>query len=56
MYNQDDSHGDDGKSYVHNEYDGNDGTMAIKAMKPRMKRRIFLAKRRSGSEGKILSG
>ena len=71
VYNQDDSHGDDGKSYVHNEYDGNRGTMAIKAIKaimtikaikaiiaikPRMKRRIFLAKRRNGSDGKILSG
>ena len=59
VYNQDDSYGDDGKSYVHNEYDGNNGTMAIKAImaiKSRMKRRIFLAKRRSGSDGKILSG
>ena len=32
VYNQDDSRGDDGKSYVHNEYDGNNGTMAIKAI------------------------
>ena len=32
MYNQDDSHGDDGKSYVHNEYDGNNGIMTIMAI------------------------
>ena len=55
VYNQDDSHGDDGKPYVHNEYDGNDTTMAIMAIKARMKRIIFLAKRRSGSDGKTLS-